>query len=225
MVELYQHQALWDNRQHPSVHETFAQIFGTPKLWVSEDRVSMKPPMNPKYPAYNHAGFIHWDVNTAQWPVPFGVQGVLCLTDTTADMGGFRCAPGFYAEVEAWARTQPIDRNPYTPDLKTLPKHVNVVPIPANAGDLIVWNTLTLHGIGLNKSNRPRLAQYISMHLVPAHPAQREAEREKRIHRWRNRLKPDGAWALGDPRHWEELHGTTAVLTPLGRKLLGADDW
>ena len=31
MKEIYQHQALWDNRQHPRVHEAFAQILGHPQ--------------------------------------------------------------------------------------------------------------------------------------------------------------------------------------------------
>ena len=28
MVELYHHQALWDNRQYPRVHQAFADIWG-----------------------------------------------------------------------------------------------------------------------------------------------------------------------------------------------------
>src|SRR5215213_4918350 len=29
LVELYQHQAFWDNRQHPRVHKVFAELHGT----------------------------------------------------------------------------------------------------------------------------------------------------------------------------------------------------
>ena len=35
MAELYQHQSLWDNRQHPRVYGAFADIWQTEKLWVS----------------------------------------------------------------------------------------------------------------------------------------------------------------------------------------------
>jgi hypothetical protein len=52
-----------------------------------------------------------------------------------------------------------------------------------------------------------------------------EANRQDRVRRWRERLPPDAAWALGDPRGWEQAHGKTAELTPLGRKLLGLDLW
>ena len=44
MVEMYQHQTLWDNRQYPRVHQAFSEILGTEKLWVSLDRANMKPP-------------------------------------------------------------------------------------------------------------------------------------------------------------------------------------
>ena len=44
MVEIYQHQALWDNRQYPKVHQAFSEIWETEKLWVSLDRENMKPP-------------------------------------------------------------------------------------------------------------------------------------------------------------------------------------
>jgi ectoine hydroxylase-related dioxygenase (phytanoyl-CoA dioxygenase family) len=205
------------------VHQAFAEIFGTPNLWVTEDRVSMKPPSNPSYPAYENKGFTHWDVDTSQLPLPFQVQGVLCLTDTTENMGGFQCIPGFHRNLAEWIATQPADRNPWSTNLAALPEGMRVVPIPANAGDLIIWNSLLAHGNGHNISNRPRLAQYISMH--PAGGTADEAERELRIVRWRNRQKPNGDWARGDPRRMEELHGQTAVLTDLGRKLLGANTW
>jgi ectoine hydroxylase-related dioxygenase (phytanoyl-CoA dioxygenase family) len=220
MIELYQHQALWDNRQYPRVHQAFSEIFGTPKLWVSEDRVSMKPPSNAKYPAYDYKGFTHWDVDTSRMPLPFEVQGVLCLTDTTADMGGFQCVPGFHKNLAEWIAAQPADRDPWAPNLAALPAGMKVVPIPANAGDLIIWNTLLAHGNGHNVSSRPRLAQYITMQ-----PVGDDAERRQRIARWRNRQKPKGDWAPGDPRRLEELHGKTAELSELGRKLLGIDDW
>jgi hypothetical protein len=42
---------------------------------------------------------------------------------------------------------------------------------------------------------------------------------------WRDRLPPKGSAFPGDPRRKEELHGKTAELTPLGRKLLGLDRW
>ena len=218
MLEVYQHQALWDNRQHPRVHQVFREILGTEKLWVTFDRVNMKPPSHPDHPEYEHKGFMHWDIDITKLPQSFGVQGVLYLTDTTEDMGGFQCVPGHHKVIEAWARADPSVRGP-VPKPEGAGPHVR--PIPGKAGDLSIWDKRLFHGNGHNRSNRPRLAQYIAM--FPARND--EAARQDRIMRWRNRLPPDAPWAPGDPRRKEELHGKTAELTPLGRKLLGLDPW
>ncbi len=219
MVEIYQHQALWDNRQDPRVHDAFSELFGTPKLWVSLDRANLKPPRHPEHPEYDHQGFIHWDVDTRKLSsIPFGVQGVLYLTDTTEDMGGFQCVPGMHRNLAEWIKTQPKNRNPRVPDLAGR----NIVSVPANAGDLVIWDRLLPHGNGRNVSNRPRLAQYITM--FPA-ADEDEAYRQRRIRMWRSRLPPRGKAFPGDPRRWERQFSSTAELTILGRKLLGLDRW
>ena len=58
-------------------------------------------------------------------------------------------------------------------------------------------------------------------------PAQEsnETARQWRIDSWLHRKAPEGNPIPGDPRQWEQIHGTTAALTPLGRKLLGLDPW
>jgi len=217
MLEVYQHQALWDNRQAPRVHQAFSELLGTEHLWASFDRVNMKPPRHPDHPEYDHKGFIHWDTDSRDLTRPLGVQGVLALTDTADDMGGFQGVPELFQDLEAWARTQPEGRNPFALDLTGF----GITVIPARVGDLVIWNSLFPHGNGHNVSDKPRLAQYISM--SPAR--QDEAARLDRIKRWRDRLPPAASWAPGDPRGWEQEHGQTATLTPLGRRLLGLDLW
>ena len=217
MIEMYQHQALWNNRQYLRVYEAFAEIHETPKLMVSIDRAGMKPPRRADHPEYDHKGFIHWDADTSNLNQPFGVQGVLCLTDTAADMGGFQCIPGFHKNLAEWIKTQPPDRNPYAPDMAGL----TAVPIPANQGDLIVWHKFLAHGNGHNVSGRPRFSQYITMYPMNL----TEEARRHRIDCWRNRLPPGNKVFPGDPREWEQQRGKTAELSPLGRKLLGLDAW
>ena len=222
MVEIYQHQALWNTRQNPRMHALFAEIHGTERLCVTIDRVGFKPPCNPAHPDFDHKGFTHWDVDTSRLPVPFGVQGVLCLSDTTENMGGFSCVPGFHLGLEEWISRQPADRNTRVPDLSALPPDRKVVPIPASAGSMVIWNNLLLHGNGRNVSDRPRFSQYISMF-----PAERlsEENREHRVACWRDRLPPGGTIFPGDPREIEQTQFQTADLTDLGRKLLGLDRW
>lgn len=224
MVELYQHQALWDNRQHPQMYQAFSELLGIPNLWVSFDRVCMKPPQHPEHPEYDFKGFIHWDADTTKRPLPTDVQGVLCLADTEVDQGGFQCVPALYRDFERWVTTQPADRNPFHPDLTGY----EIERIAGKAGDLIIWSRMLPHGNGRNVSGRPRLAQYLT--LFEADPPEALAKswgggREERIGQWRRRLPPNASWAPGDPRRKEELQGTTAELTPLGRKLLGLDLW
>lgn len=215
MVEMYQHQALWDNRQHPRIYEAFAEILGTKKLWVSLDRANMKPPSRPDKPEWDHRGMIHWDIDTSRQPIQFGVQGVLYLTDTAEDQGGFQCVPGFHKAFHEWVETQPADRNPRVPDLTGL----EVKSIAGKAGDLVIWHRLLAHGNGHNTSDKPRLAQYITMS-----PAQEEDEetRTERVASWLER-RPMKGWP-GDPRGREQQQ-SKAELSNLGKKLLGLERW
>ena len=216
MVEIYQHQALWDNRQCPKVHQAFAEIWGDEKLWVSLDRANMKPPARADRPEWCNEGMIHWDTDTSKQPVSFGVQGVLYLTDTSEEQGGFQCVPGFHRIFDEWVRTQPEDRDPRRPDLEGL----EVKSIAGKAGDLVIWHRLLAHGNGHNRSDRPRLAQYITMSPAPEDGGE---ACEQRVESWRLR-RPMSNWP-GDARDWEHVYQQPAKLTQLGRKLLGVDSW
>ena len=221
MVEMYHYQSMWNNRQSPRVYELFKAIHGTERLWVSIDRVGLKPPVNPAHPEYDHRGMIHWDTDMTRYPdIPFHVQGVLALTDTEPDMGGFQCIPETYQHLEEYLKTQAPEkiasRNPdYTGYTVTHPRLA--------AGDLLVWTSLLLHGNGHNTSQKPRLCQYLSMNPAPAEDG--EARRQERVESWRQNRAPAGKAFPGDPRGIEEARTSPAELTDLGRKLLGLDPW
>ncbi len=218
MVEIYQHQALWDNRQYPKVHQAFSEIWDTDQLWVSLDRANMKPPGRADKPDWQNKGMIHWDTDTSEEKVPFGVQGVLYLTDTAENQGGFQCVPGFHNRFQEWVKTQPKDRNPRHPDMTG----IEVKSISGKAGDLVIWHRLLAHGNGHNRSDKPRMAQYISMSPAPGRGT-REEDRQERIQAWQE-CRPTPHWP-GDPRDWEHRHQEPAVLTNLGKKLLGLELW
>ncbi|HEX6120125.1 MAG TPA: phytanoyl-CoA dioxygenase family protein [Dongiaceae bacterium] len=216
MVEIYNHQFLWDNRQQPRVHDAFVDIWDQEALWVTVDRANLNPPNRH---ARNFNGFIHWDADTRLDPLPIGVQGVLSLIDTDSDVGGFQCVPELFRTLETWRRTQPADRDGWVPDTAGF----EVVNVPMRAGDLLIFNTLLAHGIRPNRSeNRVRLAQYISM--APALESN-EGVRNWRIRSWRDREAPKGFAYPGDPRQWEKTRYERATLTPLGEKLLGLRSW
>lgn len=215
MVEVYNHQALWDVRQYPVIHQVFADLWGTEKLWVTIDRVNLNLPTRP---GNDFAGFIHWDIDTGLDPIPAGVQGVLSLSDSTIETGGFQCVPDIYRNFDDWVKSQPADRNTWMPEIDGF----EIVQIETKAGDLMIWDSLLPHGIRPNRSNKPRLAQYISM--FPAQEYNEEL-RQWRISSWRDRIAPEGMAFPGDPRRWEQNRYQRAELNELGEKLLGLREW
>ncbi len=216
MLEIYNHQYLWDNRQEQRVYDAFVDIWDREDLWVTIDRANLNPPKRLKG---NPHGFIHWDIDTSIRPQPIGVQGVLSLQKQDGDVGGFQCVPELFYDFEQWVKTQPADRDPMHPDTTGF----ETVNIEMEAGDLMIFNSLLAHGVRPNHSdNRVRMAQYISMHLAED---DNEAERQDRIHLWRDLEHPKRDSFPGDPREWEKKHAKTAELTPLGQKLLGLKNW
>ncbi|MEO9478301.1 MAG: phytanoyl-CoA dioxygenase family protein [Maribacter dokdonensis] len=217
MVEVYNHQHLWNNRQTQKVYDAFVDVWGTEKLWVTIDRANLNFPL-PE--GVDKKGFIHWDYDPETKPQ--NVQGVLALADQEDEnMGGFQCIPWLYRNYDSWKLTQPNDRDRFKPSLKGLED--KIVKVKMKAGDLLIFNSTEPHGIRPNKSkDKVRIAQYISM--MPAEP-ENQALKNWRINSWKNRVAPEGFAFPGDPRKWEQTKYETAKLSPLGEKLLGLKDW
>ncbi|MDA0330848.1 MAG: phytanoyl-CoA dioxygenase family protein [Bacteroidetes bacterium] len=217
MVEVYNNQYLWNNRQYQKVYDAFVDIWGTEKLWVTIDRANLNFPIRP---GYEHKGFIHWDYDPDTKPQ--NVQGVLALSDQTdKNMGGFQCIPWLYRNYDKWKLSQPETRDKFKPDIRGLEN--KLVKVSLEAGDLLIFNSRQPHGIRPNNSkDKVRIAQYISM--MPAQEDDK-ALLEWRINSWKNRIAPEGYAFPGDPRNWEQTKYKTAELSPLGRKILGLDRW
>jgi len=213
MVEVYNNQVLWDNRQSERVHQAFADIWGTDKLWVSIDRANLNFPSRP---GHEHKGFIHWDYDPETKPQY--VQGVLALADQTDEnMGGFQCIPELFKSYDTWKLTQPEDRNRFKPDTAGF----TPTKVKMEAGDLLIFNSSQPHGIRPNTSDKVRLAQYITM--IPADQKNEEL-RQWRVNAWHDRLAPQDDAYPGDPLQ-RELNYPIAVLSERGKRLLGLDKW
>ena len=217
MVEAYNHQALWNNRQMQKVYDAFVDVWGTEKLWVTIDRVNLNFPQRP---GEEKEGFIHWDYDPETRPQ--NVQGVIALADQMDEsMGGFQCVPWLYRNYDTWKLTQPEDRHRFQPNLDSLQD--KLVKVLMEAGDLLIFNSTEPHGIRPNRSGKKvRIAQYISM--MPAEEENQELK-DWRINSWKNRVAPLGYAFPGDPRNWEQVKYKTAELSKLGKKLLGLDNW
>ncbi|MCC5936655.1 MAG: phytanoyl-CoA dioxygenase family protein [Lunatimonas sp.] len=215
MVEIYNHQFLWDIRQYPKVYDTFCDIWGTDELWVTIDRANLNLPARP---GFDFPGFIHWDYDPETKPQ--NVQGLVALNDQTDEnVGGFQCIPELYRTYDSWKETQPADRDRFMPDVAGF----EITKVLLKAGDLLIFNSTLPHGIRPNLSeDKVRMAQYVSMMPAENH---NNALREWRIRSWQERLTPEGYAFPGDPRNWEKNRYPQAELTELGRKLLGVDPW
>ena len=217
MVEVYNNQFLWDNRQTQKVYDSFADIWGIEKLWTTIDRANLNFPIRPNF---EYKGFIHWDYDPDTKPQ--NVQGVLALSDQSdQNMGGFQCIPWLYRNYNSWKLTQPIDRDKFKPNIEGLED--KLVKVSLEAGDLLIFNSTLPHGIRPNNSkDKVRIAQYISM--MPAQEDDKDLV-SWRINSWKNRVAPQGYAFPGDPRNWEQTKYKTANLTELGKKILGLDKW
>ncbi|MBX9635812.1 MAG: phytanoyl-CoA dioxygenase family protein [Magnetospirillum sp.] len=155
-VQLFRHPALDANRRSARIHKAFAQLWGTADLWVSTDRVGFNQPVTSERPFPGPP--IHWDVSLTQ-PIPLGIQGLIYLTDTSAEQGAFALVPGMHRRMGAWLDALPPGQNPNAYAAATL----EMTPIAGRAGDLVLWHHALPHGPTPNTTDQPRLVQYLKM--------------------------------------------------------------
>jgi hypothetical protein len=212
LVPIWGHQTQWDIRQRPNLHAIWAQLWDTEKLCVSLDSCRFTPPWKP---GYAEPDAIHWDHNP--WDAEKRMfQGVLALTDTASDQGGFCCVPSLYRDHDAWPRCPVVDADGVEEWYADITGR-EITYVPAQAGDLIVWDSRLAHGNSKNKSSRPRIAFYVLM--GPADDQLRHAAVES----WRTGRCL--SWWRSRPGYDRIEPWPPAILTELGRKLLGLDSW
>lgn len=159
MVQLFQHELLEKNRHSPKIREAYECLLKTKNLWVSSDRVGFNPPETAhwKFPGPH----LHLDI-IPKIPMPFGLQGILYLTDTASNQGALTVVPGFHHQIEDWMMQYPTDQIP----LSGVFDHLPTEPIAAHAGDFIIWNHCLPHGSSPNTHTQPRILQYINWYAV-----------------------------------------------------------
>jgi len=165
-VTLFQHPVLNKNRAAPRIRKAFEQLWGTDDLWTTVDRSSLNRPERGGIDISGPSR-LHWDVSLAL-PIPFGVHGLLYLSDTSAEQGAFRCVPGFHHRIDQWLEKLAPEQNPREQDLESL----GPVPITGSAGDFVLWHHALPHGSGRNLAHYPRVVQYITVfpHDYGIHP-------------------------------------------------------
>ena len=209
IVPIHQHQALWNIRQYPVIHQAFAKLLATEKLWVRLDRLSFKPPQ--RQPEAFDKSNIHLDF-PYQKITSLRLQGILYLTDTEENQGAFCCVPELFKQPEV------LKQKKYLWFSNEELEGYEIRNVSATAGSLIIWDSRLPHSGNINTSDQPRLAQYISMC-----PEDSEESRASRIALWQARRAPE-KWR-NMPYQQDPEDGEVAKLTELGQKLLGLTRW
>ncbi|MBP7662422.1 MAG: phytanoyl-CoA dioxygenase family protein [Shewanella sp.] len=158
MLQLFRHPQLDANRQVPKIRQVFEQLWQRTDLVITTDRVSFNPPETPTW--HFPGPDMHWDM-PLQLPVKFATQGLIYLTDTSAEQGAFCCVPGFHLKIEEWL----LEQNKSDIELQQQDWYRwQVKPIAAKAGDLIIWHHALPHGASPNRGTLPRMVQYINFY-------------------------------------------------------------
>ena len=181
MVQMFHHSSLWAIRQLPLLHGVFSDIYGTRALYVTCDRAHFKPPQNDTFPAWSNPGDVHkglhWDIDIrpTAWPLPFAVQGVVYLEDTSTEQGALHLVPRFHRRLESFGSrdatnwtTGPsnrIVRNEVPDDVEA-----DAIPVGGMAGSLVIWHSALPHGPTPNRGYQPRVSAYVTMLPVDASP-------------------------------------------------------
>jgi hypothetical protein len=213
VVPVHHAQEFWNVRQWPSVHEVFAELWGSERLWVTMDRAVFKVPSSDAHPRHVDESVLHWDLDP-RVSSSTSYQGMLYLTDAGPGEGTFQCVPSIFQELDRYLDSHPGPVIDVPVDLR---EH-EAVEVPMRSGDLVIWNARLPHHGGPNRGPRPRVSLPITMH-----PEGSDAERQERIECWRQKRAP--AWWRGWKGQVDPEHGQPADLTQLGRRLVGVEAW
>ena len=213
LIPIWGHQAQWDIRQYPDLHRIWAALWNTDRLGVWLDSCRFTPPWKPGFaePLRMHWDYDPWNADMRM------IQGVVALTDTAVNQGGFRCVPSLYQDRDSWLRVPRLDQDGTKDWLTKKVEGREIVNVSARAGDLIVWDSRLPHSNSKNVSSVPRIAFYVMMSPMT------EALRQANVDSWRTgRCVP---WWRNRPGYDRIEPWPPAALTQPGRRLLGLDDW
>ena len=209
IIPSHHHQSQWDIRQHPRLYEVFRELWRTPDLWVSMDRIGFVAPLRPGDTA---ACEIHWDVDPRGKSV---YQAIVYLTDAGPERAPFCAVPDVFRNLDAWLARRPESFDFSCADFSNEAS----VAVAGKAGDLIIWDSRLPHGPGPNYASSPRVMQAVT--LFPASEADWTAEEQ--ISWWRAKRAPP--WWRDVPGQQDPEPGEPAVLSEHGRRLVGLRRW
>lgn len=142
---------MWDARMEPGVLDAFAKLWGTDELLASFDALNVTLPNRKDIPRKTP-----WE-HVDQSPLRRGlhcIQGIINLSEAGDEDGGLTVYPGSHRYTEEYFDTQTDsstwshdDFYPFAGDALDYFKEKGIQPLKVNAepGDLIVWDSRTIH--------------------------------------------------------------------------------
>lgn len=202
-----------DIRQLPRLHALFAKIWGTHRLWADRNSCRFTPPWRP---GRAEPLPIHWDVDP-QDREQLWYQGAVALTAAPPRGGGFRCVPSLMYNRDRWPHTWTATDygTEYWPD--PVPDE-EIVEVPVDVGDLIVWSSRLPHGTVKNQTDHPRVVFYVQLFPegTPEEATVRVSEHQAGIAL---------TWWRWKPGHDRAEPWPPVRLSEHGKRLLGLDRW
>eukprot|EP01130_Rhizamoeba_saxonica_P007129 TRINITY_DN2867_c0_g1_i3.p1 TRINITY_DN2867_c0_g1~~TRINITY_DN2867_c0_g1_i3.p1 ORF type:complete len:317 (+),score=48.15 TRINITY_DN2867_c0_g1_i3:26-952(+) len=160
-----QSEAAWFIRGLPNVKQAFATIWDTEELIVSMDSLIIWKPwwLDDRWLPVTEG--LHIDQNPFSKPEKLCVQGMMPLYEVTPEIGGLEVVPGSNNRVPEFRHRYPKFKG--SGDFCVLanndPMQGNGKLVLAEPGDLILWDSRTVHGglvgNGEVSDTEPRLAR------------------------------------------------------------------
>jgi hypothetical protein len=253
-VDLWHLPAYYEMRTDPKLYSLFAQVLRDPKLTVSLDRVSMKPPAwiekevdgqvtKLTFPRLHGKLSVHTDLNLWYLGGP-AYQGSVCLSDCPVGGGGFVCLPGHHklekirnyrTKYESGEfggslgnkRMPPYEEDVFLnyADFDTVKSEVKEIPM--KKGDFLIWSSRLPHANAVSTSNQWRLQCFIR--CIPRSCAYYEKYRQDTARAAKIGRKPDMFSSGNDTDRgnmsWECVFHEVPKTTELGKKMLGLAEW
>ncbi len=208
-VPLRGHQSQWDIRQLSDLYAIWSAVWGTKRLWVDRNACRYTPPWRE---GRAEPLPLHWDVDPRD-PDVLWFQGLVALTDAPAGAGGFRCAPSVMHNRDRWPSSWQTTN--YGEEYRPIDvADSELVEVPLDAGDLLIFDNHLPHGTVRNNAASPRVAFVLQMF-----PEGSPSEAEATIADHLAGVTPP--WWRWKPGHDRVEPGPPATLTDHGKRLLG----
>ncbi|KAI6084254.1 hypothetical protein F4821DRAFT_262052 [Hypoxylon rubiginosum] len=142
---------MWDARTEPGVVDAFAKVWGTDELLVSFDSLNVTLPNRKDRPA--RAPWPHVDQSPLKRGV-YCVQGIINLSPAGPEDGSLMCLPRSNALFDEFFDTQTRPESWEEKDWRRFSveemkwwaiKGLRPVKVEAQPGDLILWDSRTVH--------------------------------------------------------------------------------